>query len=387
MSLLYEENTRIFKRIRGACCFFLFSYHLSISRRREAAVCGKSISVLVFERRKRKNLQKIMKKVIVTGAGGFIGSHFVRFLKKKGYYVLGIDLKYPEFSDSSTDVFTIADLRDPQQSVRSIMTSDELYMFAADMGGVGYIESVPSKIMHDNVLINTNSLDAAVKEGIPKVFFASSACVYPKAKQQKTEGVQLKESDALPADPDSMYGWEKLFSEHLCLSYATDHDVDIRIARFHNIYGPEGVFEGGREKSPAALCRKIAIANDGDAIEIWGDGKQTRSYCYIDDCCEGIYKLMQSSFGHQLNIGSSETVTIDHLVDTIASIAGKKINKRYMHLLPQGVRGRSSDNTLIRKVLNWEPTTIIADGMKGTYRWIEKEIRRRSSRPFDHLNQ
>lgn len=319
-----------------------------------------------------------MKKAVVTGAGGFIGAHLVTYLKQKSYTVFGIDLKKPEYSRSRADKFILGDLRNSVFAQKNITSADELYMFAADMGGVGYIHSVHAKIARNNILINTNCLDAARRNGINTVFFASSACVYPVSKQQDPNSAGLKETDVLPAEPDSMYAWEKLFTEQLCLAYSKDFHLDIHVARFHNVYGPEGTYTGGREKSPAALCRKISLAKSGDAIEIWGDGKQTRSYCYIDDCCEGIYRLMQSSYLDPVNIGSTELISINGLADVIASIAHKKIKKVNNKDKPQGVRGRNSDNTKIRKMLHWEPTTSLADGLRHTYVWIEKEISRRA---------
>lgn len=315
-----------------------------------------------------------MKKAIVTGASGFIGSHFIHFLKQKGYYVIGIDSKKPKFANSlETDKFFIADLRDVKQVDKSFSKVDELYMFAANMGGVGFIQTVNAPIMHDNLLININSLSRAKELGIKTVFFASSACVYPISKQTNAKVKPLKESDAYPADPDSKYGWEKLIAEQLCDAYNQDYGMKIHVARFHNIYGPESTYEGGREKSIAALCRKIASAGKEDKIEVWGDGKQTRSYCYIDDCCEGIYRLTQSNCFKSLNIGSEELVSINQLVDMIAGIANKKIEKKYLLNKPQGVRGRNSDNFLIKEVLNWEPKILLSEGLTKTYAWINKQ--------------
>lgn len=317
---------------------------------------------------------RAMKKAIVTGAGGFIGSHFVRFLKKKNYTVLGIDIKHPQYTKTSADVFVIGDLRNPVVAKKNISSAQEVYMFAADMGGMGYIDHVRAKIMHDNVLINANTLEAARRAKVVNVFFASSACVYPLEIQERSNNTGLKEEDALPAHPDTMYGWEKLYGEMFCKSYALDYGMNVHVARFHNIYGPEGAYDGGREKSIAALCRKIAQAKSGDAIEVWGDGKQTRSYCYIDDCCEGVYRLMHSSYLEPVNIGSSELVGINALIDKIARIAGKDIKKQYDLTKPQGVRGRNSDNTLIRKILHWEPKTPLDEGLKHTYQWIHDRL-------------
>lgn len=318
-----------------------------------------------------------MKKAIITGAGGFIGFHLTNYLKKKGYSVIGIDVKKPEFADSQADKFVLADLTQRAEVEAAFEPVDELYMLAADMGGIGYIDTVHAKIMHDNVLMNTLCLEEAVRQSIPKVFFSSSACVYPLGKQVESENHGLREEDAIPAEPDSMYGWEKLFSEQLCAAYAQDHNLEVRIARFHNIYGPYGAYDGGREKSPAAICRKVAVANREDAIEVWGDGEQTRSYCYIDDCCEGVYRLMQSDVRQPLNIGSDRSITINQLVDLVAQIAKKNITKTYLHSHPQGVRGRNSDNTKIRELMNWEPTTSLEEGMRQTYEWIHGQLARR----------
>lgn len=315
-----------------------------------------------------------MRKAIVTGAGGFIGSHFAHYLKQKGYSVTGVDIKKPQFSPSAADKFLLADMRDFSTALRFLCRHDELYMFAADMGGVGYITASDAEIMKNNVIINANSLEAARKNGIPKIFFASSACVYPDFKQTTSKQAGLKEGDAIPANPDTGYGWEKLFTEQLCQTYARQFHMTIKIARFHNIYGPEGEYAGGREKSPAAICRKVSEAVDGGNIEIWGDGKQTRSYCFIDDCCEGIYRLMKTSSSGPINIGSDRLVSINQLVDLTARIAGKHLTKVYDKSKPQGVRGRNSDNTYIKKLVHWAPTTSLEAGMKTTYQWINDQI-------------
>ena len=316
----------------------------------------------------------LIKKAIVTGAGGFVGSHLVRFLKNKGYWVKGIDIKNPQFSESVADEFSLVDLRDPQKTEEAFLAVDELYMLAADMGGMGFISCHGAQIVHNNALINLNSLEAAKNLGIKKIFFASSACVYPEEKQLDEKNLGLKETDAYPANPDTAYGWEKLFIEQACAAYARDYAMELRIARFHNIYGPEGAFKGGREKSPAALSRKIAVAKKEDEIMVWGDGKQSRSYCYIDDCCEGISRLMQSDCKKVINIGSDRLVSINELVDIIANIANKKISKKYDLSKPQGVRGRNSDNTLLRKELSWEPQISLEEGLSKTYDWILAQI-------------
>lgn len=315
-----------------------------------------------------------MKTAIITGAGGFIGSHLTTFLKNKGYQVTGIDIKKPEFSKTTADKFIVADLRDAKLVKKYLHKADELYMLAADMGGMGYISCNGPQIVHDNAIINLNLLQRSAELKIGKVFFSSSACVYPEEKQMDVNNTGIKESDAYPANPDTAYGWEKLFTEQACLAYSKELGLETRIARFHNIYGPEGTYDGGREKSPAALCRKISQAQEIDTIEIWGDGKQSRSYCYIDDCLEGVYKLMKSNFTHPINIGSDRLITINQLTDIIAKIANKNISKKYDLSKPQGVRGRNSDNTLLKETLNWEPKISLEEGLKKTYQWINSQL-------------
>lgn len=320
-----------------------------------------------------------MEKILVTGAGGFIGHHLVRYLKNKGYWVRGVDIKYPEFSPKNeADEFLILDIRDFRNAMEAIKGIDKVYNLAANMGGIGFITSVKADVVRDNVLINVNMAEASRLAGVKKIFFSSSACIYPGYKQKESQITPLKESDAYPADPEDGYGWEKLFSEHIYEKFNEDYGLEIRIARYHNIFGPEGTYEGGREKAPAAICRKIAQARDGDEIEIWGDGEQTRSFCYIDDCLEGTYRLMESGFKKPLNIGSDNLVTINEMVDIVAKIAGKNIKKKHLLNKPQGVRGRNSDNTLCKQVLSWEPGTSLENGLEKTYKWIEKQMKLRN---------
>ncbi|HAR94984.1 MAG TPA: NAD-dependent dehydratase [Deltaproteobacteria bacterium] len=316
------------------------------------------------------------KTALVCGAGGFIGSHLVSRLKGEGYWVRGVDLKYPEFCETVADDFVIGDLRD-QYICRHVTDRkfDEVYQLAADMGGAGYIFTGEhdADVMHNSATINLNMLDACHKRNIRKIFYSSSACIYPEYNQMDPDNPKCSEDSAYPAKPDSEYGWEKLFSERLYLSYQRNHGLEIRIARFHNIFGPEGSWNDGREKAPAALCRKIAWAEDGGEIEIWGDGKQTRSFLYIDECLEGIRRLVGSDFIGPVNIGSEEMVTINQLADMIMGIAGKKLRIKHIHG-PLGVRGRNSDNRLISKKLEWQPSQPLAEGLRKTYSWIESMV-------------
>lgn len=321
---------------------------------------------------------------LVCGGGGFIGSHLVKRLKSEGYFVRAADLKYPEFAQSAADEFIIADLRDSRKAecvveFRKDEPFDEVYQLAANMGGMGFISFHDAEIMHDSALVNLNVLDAARRTGVKKIFFSSSACAYPEHNQLDPNNPICSEDSAYPAAPDTEYGWEKIFSERLFMSYARDYGMTVRVARFHNIFGPEGTWNGGREKAPAALCRKIAMANDGDTIDVWGDGEQTRSFLFVDECVEGIRRMMEDPRKELpvLNIGSEEMISINNLVHMIAKIAGKKINIQHVRG-PQGVRGRNSDNRLIAKTLQWEPSMSLVDGMVKTYHWIDKQVKKNS---------
>ena len=318
-----------------------------------------------------------MQRVLVSGAGGFIGHHLVKYLKGRGYWVRGVDLKIPEYGETSADEFELLDLRRWDDCLQATRGIKEVYNLAANMGGIGFIESHKAEIMHDNALINIHMLEAARLHGVLRYLYTSSACVYPGYRQDSPEVTPLREEDAYPADPEDGYGWEKLFSERQCRHYREDYGLETRVVRFHNIYGPLGTYDGGREKSPAAICRKIALVEDDDEIEVWGDGEQTRSYCFIDDCVEGIYRLMRSEFSSPLNLGSDRLVTINQLVDIVAGVAGKDVRRRHDLTKPQGVRGRNSDNTRLREVLGWEPQTSLEEGLRRTYHWIEGQLRAR----------
>jgi len=320
-----------------------------------------------------------MKKALVCGAGGFIGSHLVKRLKSENYWVRGVDLKYPEYVASEADDFIIGDLRDYNVCMRAVdQKFDEIYQLAADMGGAGFVFTGENDadIMHNSGLINMNMVDVAWKRNAGKIFYSSSACMYPEYNQLDAKNPTTAEHTAYPANPDSEYGWEKLFSEHLYLAFKRNKGLDCRIARFHNIFGPEGTWDGGREKAPAAFCRKVAIANDGDVIEMWGDGEQTRSFLYIDECLEGIRRLMsQEKFIGPVNIGSDEMVSINELALMAMEIAGKKLSIKHIPG-PLGVKGRNSDNNLIKEKLGWAPNYPLREGMEITYKWIDSQVKK-----------
>ena len=323
-----------------------------------------------------------MNKALVCGAGGFIGSHLVKRLKREGFWVRGVDLKFPEYSETEADDFILADLREPA-NCRAVIDCrfEEVYQLAADMGGAGYIFTGEhdAVIMHNSASINLNVLEACKNRNSRRIFYSSSACMYPSRNQTDPQNPMTREDSAYPADPDSEYGWEKLFSERLYLSYGRNYGMQCRVARYHNIFGPEGTWDGGREKAPAAICRKVAQACDGESILIWGDGEQTRSFLYIDECVEGTLRLARSDFAEPVNIGSEEMVSINELTCMIMDIAGKSLSVQHIPG-PQGVRGRNSHNELIDKVLGWKPSQPLKKGLEVTYSWIETQVRRAKGR-------
>lgn len=319
-----------------------------------------------------------MKKALVCGAGGFIGGHLVKRLKKEGFWVRGVDLQYHEFTETLADDFVIGDLRDQNFCRDTVDTRfDEVYQLAADMGGAGFVFTGDNDadIMHNSATINLNMLDVCYKRNIKRIFYSSSACIYPEYNQMDPDNPKCSEDSAYPAAPDSEYGWEKLFSERMYFAYKRNRNMDVKVARFHNIFGPEGTWQGGREKAPAAICRKVAEVEDGGKIEIWGDGRQTRSFLYIDECLEGMRRFMDSDFAGPINIGSDEMVTINQLAEKVMKIADKKLTIKHIPG-PLGVRGRNSDNKLIKEKLNWCPTWQLDKGLEITYRWINQQVQR-----------
>ena len=313
-------------------------------------------------------------KVLVTGAGGFIGHHLARYLVERGYQVRGIDIVEPEFEASAAQEFEVLDLRRWENALKATDGIDHVYNLAADMGGIGYITASHAEIAMNNTMINTHMLDAARVNGVDRYFYSSSACVYPDYRQNEPDIAGLKEEEVLPAAPEEGYGWEKLYAEKLCQYYTEDYGLATRVARFHNAYGPLGTFDGGKEKAPAAICRKVALVEDGGEIEVWGDGEQTRSFMHVDDCVEGIYRLMQSGSSEPMNLGNDRMVTVNELVDIVAFAAGKTVIKRHDVTKPQGVRGRNSDNTKLNDLLGWAPSITLEQGMSETYSWIAEQV-------------
>ena len=315
--------------------------------------------------------------IVVAGAGGFIGHHLVKRLKAEGHRVRGVDLKHPEFEDTHADEFVIADLRNFEGCLQATDGMDDVYQLAADMGGIGYISANYAFLTRNNTLINSHMLEAARVSRVQRYLYTSSACVYPSFLQDSEDVKPLRENQAIPADPEKGYGWEKLFAEQLTAYYQEECGLDARIVRFHNIYGPLGTYDGGKEKAPAAICRKVALAADGAGIEVWGDGEQTRSFCYIDDCIEGLRRIMESGYTKPVNLGTEELITVSQLVDAVCAAAGKKLSRHHDLTKPQGVRGRNSDNTVLNEVIGWQPEITFREGIKPTYRWIADELARR----------
>jgi nucleoside-diphosphate-sugar epimerase len=318
-------------------------------------------------------------RILVTGAGGFIGHHLVNRLKSEGHWVRGVDIKTPEYEPSAADDFALLDLRRFDNCLVATRNVDQVYNLAADMGGIGYITAFLASISCNNTLINTHMLEASRLNGVKRFLFSSSACVYAQYKQQHADVTALKEEDAYPADPEPGYGWEKLWAEELCRYYWKDYRFETRIVRFHNVYGTLGTYDGGKEKAPAAISRKVALTHSGGEIEVWGDGEQTRSFMYVDDCVEGLTRLMASDYREPLNLGTDQLVSVNELVDLIARVAGKRIRKRHDLSKPQGVRGRNSDNSRLREVLGWEPATSLEQGLATTYKWIERTVTNNSN--------
>lgn len=315
-------------------------------------------------------------RVVVTGAGGFIGHHLVKRLKSEGHWVRAVDVKYPDFEESAADDFMLADLRYFESCLQATDSMDDVYQLAADMGGIGYITANHAFLTRNNTLINSHMLEAARVSKVDRYLYTSSACVYPSFLQESEDVTPLREEEAVPADPEKGYGWEKLFAEQLATYYHEEVGLDVRIIRFHNIYGPLGTYDGGKEKAPAAICRKVAAAPDGGSIEVWGDGEQTRSFCYIEDCVEGLRRIMESGYTRPVNLGTEELITVNELVDAVCSAAGKTLTKQHDLTKPQGVRGRNSDNTILAEVIGWQPEIQVSEGIKYTYDWIAGEVAR-----------